>query len=249
MVHTSKSDTSYNEELGYFDPFYNENIGLIHYIVKSFGYYYTNGTQRIDPDDLLQEATIAFYKSFLAYESSKNASFNTYSVIRMKGSIQRFVRDNGHTIRKPRFYAQFESICKQYNIVSRSQLKDYEDVFATVGITLKRANKMYLTIMGHTGLISLDKSMSTTDDGVDTTLLEVIESTPSNCEQEDLEFILSTLNISERDKLCIKLKYQGYNQKEIGEKVGLSQMSVSRTLRKTQDVVYRAIKKFYSDEG
>lgn len=104
MVHTSTLEKAHNKDLGYFDPYYEKYKGLIVHIAKSYRQYYVNGTQNVDPDDLIQEATIGFYKAFLAYDSTKNASLKTYSTKYMRGTIQHFLRDKVHTIRKPRLY-------------------------------------------------------------------------------------------------------------------------------------------------
>lgn len=71
------------------DTLVEENLGLVHYIVKRFlnrGY---------DAEDLFQIGCIGLMKSIDQFDTTYNVKFSTYAVPLIAGEIKRFLRDDG----------------------------------------------------------------------------------------------------------------------------------------------------------
>lgn len=71
------------------DTLIEENLGLVHYIVKRFlnrGY---------DAEDLFQIGCIGLMKSIDQFDVSYQVKFSTYAVPLIAGEIKRFLRDDG----------------------------------------------------------------------------------------------------------------------------------------------------------
>ena len=67
----------------------NENVGLIHSIVKRF---YGRG---YESEDLFQIGAIGLIKAIKRFDTSYNVKFSTYAVPMIIGEIKRFIRDDG----------------------------------------------------------------------------------------------------------------------------------------------------------
>lgn len=56
-------------------------------------------------------------------------------------------------------------------------------------------------------------------------------------EKIDVNWILYDNRLDEKQRKVLKLTYEGYNQRETGEKIGLTQVQISRILKKVRDIL------------
>lgn len=54
-------------------------------------------------------------------------------------------------------------------------------------------------------------------------------------EKEDITWILDDKRLTERQRTIARMKYEGYSQAEIGEKMGLRQTTISREIKRIAD--------------
>jgi RNA polymerase primary sigma factor len=79
------------------------NLGLIHLVLKRFRWAYNNHPKYddiISYEDLFQEGVLGVYDAIRKYDCSQGA-FSTYAVIHIRQKVFRFMYDKGRVIRVP----------------------------------------------------------------------------------------------------------------------------------------------------
>ena len=79
------------------------NLGLIHLVLKRFKWAYNNHPKYddiISYEDLFQEGVLGLYDAIGKYDSGQGA-FSTYAVIHIRQKVFRFMYDKGRVIRVP----------------------------------------------------------------------------------------------------------------------------------------------------
>lgn len=240
-------ETVYNEALGHFDTFYEQNRGLIYKVVKEY-YIFYGELKIVEKADLYQEASFGFYKAYTSFNPLEGYKFSTTAVHQMRGYIRVFLRDKAHLIRKPRSIIIIERICKQYEITSISQFDTIEEVLKSHDITISRAKELFLMTLAYNKTIHLNAKFKDGDSEQETYIDRVPSpelTAPDKVLHNDIKDILSSIKVPERDREIVMLKSRGYSQQEIASIIGLSQMSVSRSLKSVMEKVKSSIKEYY----
>ncbi len=198
------------------------NVSLVKCIVKR---YLGKG---VDYDDLFQIACMGFLKAIAGFDEGFGVKFSTYAVPMIAGEIKRFMRDDG-SVKVSRAIKQtakeMNAFVEEYLTETGTQpsvslvaekfgMEEAEAVF------VMGSSKMPLSLYGGTEF----------KDGKER---ELIETLPSSDDQEDLidRLLLRGAidQLSERDKKIIVLRYfRDMTQSEVAEKIGVSQVQVSR---------------------
>ncbi len=201
-----------------------KNMRLIWSVVQRFlnrGY---------DPDDLFQIGSIGLIKSIDKFDLSYDVKFSTYAVPMIIGEIQRFIRDDGsvkvsrslkeigNKIRKKK-----DELTKQmgrsptiHEIADALEITPEEVVHAQEAA--KSPHSIHETIFEN--------------DGDPITLLDQIADEDTNWfDKLTLEEAIKRLN--KRERLIIYLRYyKDQTQTEVAERLGISQVQVSRLEKK-----------------
>ena len=191
-------------------------------------------------DDLVQVANMALVKAIDRFDPERGTTFSTFAVPTILGELKRHFRDRGWSVHVPRDVQ--ERILK----IERAQAElpaklGHPPTVAEIAEQLELTDEQVLEAMhasqGHHA-ISLDASSPTAEGEEPSPLGERIG-------EEDLSFetveygaaIAPVLKeISDRDREVLHLRFvEDLTQSEIAERVGVSQMHVSRILRATLD--------------
>lgn len=241
--------TQNNEALGQFNLFFEQNKGLIHHTLKEFSYFY-NVIKALDYDDLYQEASLAFYKSYLSFDPDKGCAFTTFCVINIRGYVYTYIRDKAHIIRKSNNAIAFERICKKHNIQSITQLKEYEKELTDKNISLTLAEDLLLSYLSHNSVYSLDvtngEAVNSGSETLGSLLVSSKEASYNFNIPNDIIHILSTLNLSEKENTFVALKALGYSAQNIGEMTGYTRVWVTRVLKGVEDIVRQGVSDYYA---
>ena len=183
-----------------------------------------------DPDDLFQIGSIGLIKSIDKFDLSYDVKFSTYAVPMIIGEIQRFIRDDGsvkvsrslkeigNKIRKKK-----DELTKQmgrsptiHEIADALEITPEEVVHAQEAA--KSPHSIHETIFEN--------------DGDPITLLDQIADEDTNWfDKLTLEEAIKRLN--KRERLIIYLRYyKDQTQTEVAERLGISQVQVSRLEKK-----------------
>lgn len=200
-------------------------------------------------EDLVQVGALGLIKAIEFYETGKNAKFETYANYFIKGEIRHYVRDKAGLIKMPR---KVQELMHKINS-ARKTLMDETGAEPTDEMTAEFLHlpvaqiRDVLKVEQYKSLISLDQSVSSGDDD-DLSLLEKIPADQydgfgSSFEDRlTIAFVIEKLPPELRQIIELSF-YQDLNQREISEKLHISQMQVSRRLKKALNKMYELIKK------
>ncbi len=184
-------------------------------------------------DDLLQVASIGLLKAIDRYEPSRGVEFSSYALPTMAGELRRHFRDRSWNVRPPRDLQEHALAVERATnelivdlgrsptideITSRTGLDEEAVLEAREALACRSAVSFSLSVNGDDGL-ELGDSLGTCDPGFD--------------DAEDRATVDRLLShLSRREREIVRLRFdEDLTQAEIGERVGLSQMHISRLLR------------------
>lgn len=188
----------------------------------------------IEYDDIFQVASIALIKSVERYDSGRGVKFVSFATPTIIGEIKRYFRDKGSTIRIPRrIYEDYKKI----NLATEQlhaelgrpprvdEIADYLKIGEEYVLEIIEARNAYT-------MKSFDQNAFADDD------IELYETIGKDDEEfekiENRDFLEKSMDkLNDMEKKFIKLRYyENKTQKSIAEKMGVSQMYVSRLERK-----------------
>jgi RNA polymerase sigma-B factor len=180
-----------------------------------------------DIPDLIQVGNIGLLKSLETFDLDRNIAFSTYASSNVIGEIRHYIRDKGRIVKLPRKLPTTSEIAADLKLSEEEVLESME-----AGQSFR--------------VISLDKPIQTNKNKSSSEKFSLIDNIGSE-EKDDLvlnrEMLKQALeNLNEREKKLIYLRfYEGLTQKEIAERLSLSQMHVSRLLNDSLQKLRRKI--------
>lgn len=188
----------------------------------------------IEHEDLVQVARLALVKAIRRYEPGHAASFAAYAVPTISGELKRWFRDRGWVVRPPRriqeLRASVQSVRGTLAQTLGTEPSDAE-VADAVGTSIEQVREVAAASTGFRPL-SLDCSPS---DDERPGLAAFLACPDTALEGADdrvcLSEALGDLDDEEREMLLMRF-VDGMTQREIGDLRGVSQMQVSRRLRR-----------------
>ncbi len=217
-------------------------------LVKKIASSINANTMGLSYEDLVQVGSIGLIKAINFFNTSKNTKFQTYVIYFIKGEIRHYLRDKGSLIKAPRdvrelFYKAGKAIKKLNSQGVHDPSR--EQIAEEMGITSDKLNKV-IDIDYLKTSVSLDQKFPSDDEEI--TLIDKI---PSEDYQEFLKSYEDKIMLKEAiSKLPKDLRtiidlcfFQDFNQREVSEKLNMSQMQVSRKLKKALNRLYEIIVK------
>jgi RNA polymerase sigma-B factor len=186
-------------------------------------------------DDLIQVASVGLVKAIDRFDIERTTSFTSYAVPVMLGELRRHFRDTGWAVHVPRGLQELTLTLEHAETRLRSALgrsptpielaesvdRPLEEVLEALGV-------------GHAASpLSLDARVG--DDGEGETRMSLMGDDDIGYELvEERSVLADTLAaMSERDRAVLSMRFvEDLTQAEIAERIGLSQMSISRILRR-----------------
>ncbi len=236
-----------------------ELIRAYMFLIKAVAGKYARGDKISYYDDFIQLASIGFVKALANYRRGSEASFETYSVHCMTGEIRHYIRDNLAMIKIPPAYF---SILNQINIIYLEFIREhdrepsFDDIFllladtganAKINIQPDELKQLYDVYF----VDSLNARISNNDDGDDAELIDMISEEGYKSFQLSLDdkiAIREALVVLDRNLPTIAqivrfTFYYDLTQAEIAKKLGISQMEVSRSLKKGLNELWKILNK------
>lgn len=223
------------------DYLIESNMKLVYMIAKKYlgtDYY----------DSLVQEGAIGLIKSVDGFEIEREIQFSTYAFYKIKGEMQRFIRDKREDIP---FRVKREDF-KLYGEI-RNAKKLYQEKFNREPTLLEIAKYMDTNIQQINGAInaienftSLDNTKYHNKDGeADILIINSIENQNSTSEEQIINKISINAaldQLTEKQKKVIQLRYfQDYSQTETGQALNISQSQISRIEKKALKLLKEVI--------
>lgn len=189
----------------------------------------------IEYDDLFQVASLALLKALERFDYSRDIKFSSFATPCVIGEIKNYFRDKSRIVRVPR--RSGELLKKILNTADELAGKTgvqpkMEQIAAELGIDTETVHEI-LEMRSQMQVLSLDNTVSNTD-GELTFFDTYGAEDPSYMEIENRDFFLRAMEeLTAEEKELILARYQyGVSQRQLADKIGVSQMYISRMERK-----------------
>ena len=202
-------------------------------LVRSLARRYAGRGESLE--DIEQVGSIGLIKAIDRYELTREVALTTYATPNIVGEIKRHFRDKGWAIRVPRALQELNG--KMGPTIERLTARlGRSPSIAEIAKEFQTSPEQVLEAM-EAGSAYAPQSLSAGPDG--DSELDPMETIGS----EDVEFARTDERTSlepalellpEREQLILKLRFEeGLTQTQIAEKIGISQMHVSRLIRRS----------------
>lgn len=204
-----------------------KNMGLVHSVVKRFL------GRGFEADDLFQIGCIGLIRAAKRFDTSFNVQFSTYAIPMIMGEIKRFIRDDGiiKVSRSLKELAAKAAALREQLTKATGQEPTLNTLAHELGVP---ASELATALDSRLPPESL---YATSDDGSGESkpLIERIESRENHAEETLRRILIGELmcGLSERERTIIHMRYfRLKTQAQIAEKLGISQVQVSRLEKK-----------------
>ncbi|MFD7095170.1 SigB/SigF/SigG family RNA polymerase sigma factor [Streptomyces xanthophaeus] len=209
------------------------NLSLVKYAARRF-------RSRSEPmEDIVQVGTIGLIKAINRFDPERGVEFTSFAMPTISGEIKRFFRDTSWAVKVPRRLQELRiDTAKAHDALEQGLGREPTDAELAEHLHVTSAELEEGRIAAHAySARSLDAPVQ--DDGGERDALatqpSLGEEEPAYERIECLEALKPMLAaLPERERTLLALRFgQELTQSEIGDRVGLSQMHVSRLLNRT----------------
>lgn len=213
----------------------NELVMYYKKLVESISWKYSKGKSY--QEDILQVGILGLLGAIRRYDASYGKSFEAFAIPTIIGEIKRFLRDKTWSVHVPRRIKELGPKIKTTSeeltvLLQRSPRID--EIAAKLDVSEEEVlEAMEMGKSYHA--LSVDHSIEADSDGSTVTLLDIVGQEDTGFEKVNQRMVLDKVLhvLNERERKIIQLTYlDNLSQKETGDKLGISQMHVSRIQRK-----------------
>ncbi len=216
------------------DELISLNIHLVEYLARKF-------SNRGEPlEDLLQVGYIGLIKAINRYDLERGVEFSTYATPTIVGELKRYFRDKGWAIRIPR-RLQMRDHELNLAIDRLTQELHRSPTLQEVAAHLKLSVEEVVEILESSyaaNYLSLDSVYANSREDHGFCLMDYLGDEDEDFAlAEDRDTLAKLLSIlTQREQQVIYMRFfRGMTQIEIARRLSISQMHVSRLLRKILD--------------
>lgn len=207
------------------------HLNLVRFIANKF-------KNRGEPiDDLIQVGYLGLLKAIDRFDPGRGLEFTTFATPTIMGEIKRHFRDKGWSVRVPRRLQELSAKVNQATDTLTSQLQrsptiaeiaDYLDATVDEVLEAMESSSAYSSV-------SLEAPSGADDDDTPSVIDRYATEDSDLAFTDDRIIIEEALaSFSPREREVIEMRFlKGMTQIEIAEKLGISQVQVSRLLRRT----------------
>lgn len=216
-------------------------LNLVKYLASRF-------RNRGEPiDDLVQVGTIGLIKAIDRFDIDREVEFTTYATPTIVGELKRYFRDKGWAIKVPRRLQELsfkvnqavDALTQQYQrSPSIKEIAEYLEVTPEEVLEAMETSEAYnfVSLESDRGGDGSDSFSILEYVGEDDALMAVVD------DRTTLQGAFKELTPQEQRVLYLRF-FEGLTQTEIARKLDISQMQVSRLLRRTLRVLRDNIQK------
>jgi RNA polymerase sigma-B factor len=192
-------------------------------------------------DDLEQVASLGLLKAIDRFDVSRDVRFATFAVPTIAGELKRHFRDRGWMLRVPR---EIQELCARVVRAREALTRDLgrsptvEEVAGALDTGVEQVLEALRAADAYR-MMSLDEPLA---DGAGA--LEAIGGDDEGFALAEHRVMLSPglAGLGDREREIVRLRYyEGLTQREIARAVGVSQMHVSRLIRRSIDAMRDSI--------
>jgi RNA polymerase sigma-B factor len=188
-------------------------------------------------DDLLQVASIGLIKAIDRFDPTRGTAFSSFAVPSIIGELKRHFRDHGWAARVPRpvqervlkLNATVERLNRQYG-----RAPTPSEIAMAMSETVENVLEAMQAATAYDS-ISLDAPLGKAADGSTATYADTVGEVDGRLELVEYRSVVDATfrALPERERLVLALRFdEDLTQSEIAVRIGVSQMHVSRLIRR-----------------
>jgi RNA polymerase sigma-B factor len=200
-------------------------------LARALAMRYRGGTEPLD--DLIQVASVGLIKALDGFDPERGGSFTAYAVPTILGELRRHFRDRVWNLHLPRGLQ--ESTMAVSDAIQRlSDERGRSPTVAQIALKLDCSEEQVLEALEAAEArrtLSLDAPRNR-EEAESVPAVETVGKVEMGYEAVEAQLCATDADLDEREQLVLRLRFgRNLNQYEIGRKIGVSQMQVSRIMR------------------
>ena len=188
-------------------------------------------------EDLVQVGTIGLIKAIDRFDPDRGLEFTTYATPTIMGEIKRHFRDKGWSVRVPRRLQELSAKVNQASDELTNQLQrspSVAEIADRLGTTVDEVLEAMESSSAYSS-VPLEGGGSSDDDESPSVIDHYVTEDADLAASDDRIVLEDAIaDFSPREQDVIRMRFvDGLTQVEIAERMGISQVQVSRLLRRT----------------
>lgn len=211
-------------------------------LARSLALRYRGGTESIE--DLVQVASVGLLKALDRFDPARGIEFVAFAAPTILGELRHHFRDHSWSVRLPR---GLQERTVRVNEISR-EIRGETHRSASVAEVARRAGLAEADVLEamqaehDRRTMSLDAPSSRGEDET-MPMIETIGGDESGFERAEANIAIRDAKLRPRERQALDLRFhEGLTQREIGIRIGISQMQVSRLLRSALEKLLLAVR-------
>lgn len=231
LFHSYRNSQAEDERAELRGKLVDQYIGLVEFLARRF-------RNRGEPlEDLVQVGTIGLLKAIDRFDLEREVEFSTYATPTVVGELKRHFRDKGWAVRVPRRLQELHLELSKIVSALGQELGRSPTVaeIAQAAGTNEESVLEGLEIAQAYNFTSLDAPIDS-DDAGSTSFADQLGAEDDQLENLEYRAALAPemAKLPERERQILFLRFfKGLTQSEIADRLGISQMHVSRLLNRT----------------
>ncbi len=188
-------------------------------------------------EDLVQVASLGLLKAVDRYDATRETAFSSFAVPTILGELRRHFRDRTWSVRVPRELQEL-ALRVDRTVTELSSQEGRAPTVGEIAVAVDATEEQVLDALQAAGAYragSLDAPRSASgEDSSGESVADAIGADEGGFERAEERATLGPMleHITERERMVLTLRFgQDLTQAEIGERIGVSQMQVSRLIR------------------
>jgi RNA polymerase sigma-B factor len=232
MVRTARPETTTDDFVEFAstrdpalrDRLVESHLGLAHQLARRFA---NRGETH---DDLVQVASVALINAVDRFDPSRGFAFSTFATRTVLGELKRHFRDKGWAVRAPRRIQELYLELGRATDALAQELGHPPTIQELAERTGATEEAVLEAVEAGQGYRATSIDAPDRQDGTIASRLGDVDAGFSGTEDHQV-LIQAMATLPERERLILQLRYvDGLTQSEIAERIGVSQMHVSRLL-------------------
>ena len=187
-------------------------------------------------DDLVQVGTIGLIKAIDRFDPERGLEFTTYATPTILGEIKRHFRDKGWSVRVPRRLQELSAKVNQMTDELTKELQrspSTEEVASRLGVSV---DEVLEAMESSSAYSSVPLEGGNNEDEDAPAVIDHYASVDQDLAASDDRMVIEDTirEFSPREQEVVRMRFdEGLTQVEIAKRLGISQVQVSRLLRRT----------------
>ena len=194
-------------------------------------------------EDLIQVASLGLVKALDGFDPERGKSFNAYAAPTILGELRRHFRDRVYELRLPR-HLQDRTMAVRAAAAALSEELGRTPTVSQIAERLELSEEEVLeTFVADSArrTLSLDAPRSREDEESEP-MIETVGGQEAGYERVEVQLAAQGAQLTERERAVLRLRFEDdLKQREIGRRLGVSQMQVSRIMRTALRKILEAV--------